>query len=483
MPTSRQEQIAHDIRHRIAQGDLGPGDRLPTTRALASQLDVGRSTVVRAYELLSREGWIEGIVGRGTSVRGIPAEPLAAPNWDAILASSAAVPDREFGDLFELISRPDCISLAGGLPATEFFPIGMYQEVAAQVLRDNGSQILKWCPVDGYPPLRSLLADSIGSSTDHVLITAGSTQGIHLVAEAMIDPGDLVVVEAPTYPGALKSFTQAGARVISVPTSHVGIDVDILEDLLRSSRPKFIYVVPTHQNPSGGTLSLDRRQHLLSLAAKHRIPIVEDDAYRPVWFDVEPPPTLYELDRHELVLYVSTFSKVLFPGLRVGWIAVPKPVASRLGALRNLFDLFVNGPAQASLYAFHRKGLLDRHLRSVRPQYAERCRQMVADLQRFCPELEYAVPHGGFFIWARLPDGIDSRDLLRHAVSCGVSFLHGDLFHAGRGGEHWIRLTFAAQSADAIHAGVRRLRIALDRCRSETRIPHSEDRQSMQFAV
>lgn len=480
---SQQTEIVHRLRDRIVQGDLKPGDRLPTTRALAAELGVGRSTVVRAYERLSREGWIAGEVGRGTSVRGIPAEPMSTPNWDAILASSAAIPDREYGDLFQLISRSDCISLAGGLPATEFFPIDLYQDIAAQVLRDSGSQILQWCPVDGYPPLRSLLADSIGASPDNVLVTAGSTQGIHLVAQAMIDPGDLVLVEAPTYPGALKAFVQAGARVIGVPTSHAGMEMDVLADLLKTSRPKFIYVVPTHQNPSGGTLPIDQRHRLLSIAAEYRVPIVEDDAYRSIWFDTEPPPTLYELDRHELVLYISTFSKVLFPGLRIGWIAVPHPVAQRMGALRNLFDLFVNGPAQASLYAFHRKGLLDRHLRSVRPRYAERCRHMVTDLQRFCPELEYVVPRGGFFIWAQLPDGIDSRDLLRQAVSCGVSFLHGGLFHAGHGGEHSIRLTFAAQSEDAIHAGVRRLRLAIDRCRNDAPSSRTTERDSMQFVV
>ncbi|MBN1858409.1 PLP-dependent aminotransferase family protein [Candidatus Bipolaricaulota bacterium] len=483
MALSRQAQIVRDFRDRIAQGELQAGERLPTTRALAAELGVGRSTIVRAYESLAREGWIEGEVGRGTHVRGVPSEPFSTLNWDAILASSASMPDREYGDLFQLISRPDCISLAGGLPATEFFPIELYQDIVAQVLRDNGSQILQWCPVDGYPPLRSLLAETIGSSTDNVLVTAGSTQGIHLVAQAMVNPGDLVLVEAPTYPGALKAFSQAGARVIGVPTSHVGIDLDVLEDLLNTTRPKFIYVVPTHQNPSGGTLPIDKRHRLLSLAAAHRIPIVEDDAYRSIWFDTEPPPTLYELDDHELVIYVSTFSKVLFPGLRVGWIAVPQPVVKRLGALRNLFDLFVNGPAQASLYAFHRKGLLDRHLRSVRPKYAERCRQMVADLQRFCPDLEYVVPRGGFFIWAQLPDGIDSRDLLRHAVSCGVSFLHGGLFQPDQGGEHSIRLTFAAQSEESIHAAVRRLRIAIDRCHAASPSTRSRDGHSMQFVV
>ena len=452
-------------------------------RALAAELGIARSTAVRAYELLAREGWIEGEVGRGTHVRGIPVEPFSTPNWDAILSSSATTPDQDYGDLFDLISRSDCISLAGGLPATEFFPIDLYQDISAQVLREHGSQILQWCPVDGYPPLRSLLAEAVGSSTDNVLVTAGSTQGIHLIAQGMIDPGDLVVVEAPTYPGALKAFSQAGARLIGVPTSHVGIDLDILEDLLKTARPKFIYVVPTHQNPSGGTLPIDKRHRLLSLAAAHRIPIVEDDAYRPIWFDVEPPPTLYELDHHELVIYVSTFSKILFPGLRVGWIAVPRPVAKRLGALRNLFDLFVNGPAQASLYTFHRKGLLDRHLRSVRPKYAERCRQMAADLQRFCPDLEYVMPHGGFFIWAKLPEGIDSRELLRHAVSCGVSFLHGGLFQTGQGSDRLIRLTFAAQSEESIHVAVRRLRLAIDRCREASPSARSDDRDSMQFVV
>jgi len=483
MVRSRQNQIVERFRDRITRGELKPGERLPTTRALASELGVGRSTVVRAYELLAREGWVEGEVGRGTSVRGVPSESYSAPNWDALLASSAASPDQEYGDLLQLISRSDCVSLAGGLPATELFPIALYQDIAAQVLRDNGSKILQWCPVDGYLPLRSLLADSIGSSTENVLVTAGSTQGIHLVAQAMINPGDLVLVEAPTYPGALKAFAQAGARVVGVPTSHMGIDIDALESLLRTFRPKFIYIVPTHQNPSGGTLPLDRRHRILSLAAEHRIPIVEDDAYRPIWFDTEPPPTLYQLDRHELVLYISTFSKVLFPGLRVGWIAVPQPVAKRLGALRNLFDLFVNGPAQASLYAFQRKGLLDRHLRSVRPRYAERCRHMITDLERFCPELEYVPPRGGFFIWAQLPEGIDSRDLLRHAVSCGVSFLHGGLFHVGHGGEQSIRLTFAAQSEEAIHVGVRRLRLAIDRCRDTAPSSHRRAQDSMQFAV
>jgi len=469
-------QIANSLRGRFERGDFHPGDHLPTTRDLARDLGVSRSTVVRAYEQLTREGWIEGRVGRGTLVSERTSPAAKRPNWDLLLTERVRSQSPEHADVLRMLSRTDLLSFAGGLPSPEFYPEEAFLQITSEVMRNQGARLLQWCPVDGYPPLRSWIAERLGCSLYCVLVLAGSTQGLHLVSQALVEPGDAVLVEAPTYAGALRSFRAAGARVLSVPCGSDGIDLRQLEATLDHVRAKFLYIVPTYHNPTGSLLPLDKRRDLLALCAERGVPIVEDDAYASLRFDGPQVPTLQSLDANGLVIYVSTFSKAVFPGLRVGWLAAPPEVTRRLSGLRNLIDLFTNSLSQATLYEFCKRGLLDAHLQHIRPIYGERRDAMAAALRRYCPALEFDVPHGGLFIWARLPRGVDSRRLLEAATEQGLGFMAGPLFYADRGGEDHIRLCFACHPPDAIVTGIRKLALALRQVRPDA--PSSFDAEA-----
>lgn len=458
-------QIADSLRGQFERGDLHPGDQLPTTRDLARDLGVSRSTVVRAYEQLTREGWIEGRVGRGTLVSERAARSSKRPNWDLLLTERVRSQSPENSDVLRMLSRTDLLSFAGGLPSPEFYPEEAFLQLTSEVIRTQGPRLLQWCPVDGYPPLRSWIAEHLACPPESVLVLGGSTQGLHLVSQALVEPGDAVVVEAPTYAGALRSFRAAGARILSVPSGPDGIDLRTLAATLDHVRPKFLYIVPTYHNPTGGLLPIEKRRDLLALCAERGLPIVEDDAYASLRFDGPQVPTLFSLDSNGLVIYVSTFSKAVFPGLRVGWLAAAPELTKKLSGLRNLIDLFTNSLSQATLYEFCKRGLLDAHLRHVRPAYAERRDAMAAALRRYCPSLEFELPHGGLFIWARLPCGVDSHRLLEAATEQGLGFMAGHPFYADRGGESHIRLCFAGHSPDAIATGVRRLGLALKQVR------------------
>jgi DNA-binding transcriptional MocR family regulator len=454
-------QIADSLRARCERGDWRVGDQLPTTRELARDLGVSRSTVVRAYEQLTREGWIEGRVGRGTLVSERTSAAASHPNWDLLLTERVKRQSSEYADVLRMLSRNDLLSFAGGLPSPEFYPEEIFQQITGDVLRQEGAKLLQWCPADGYPPLRSWIAERIGCAPESVLVLAGSTQGLHLIAQAFIEPGDTVLVEAPTYSGALRAFRTAGARLVSIPCGAEGIDLDRLEATLERVHAKFVYVMPTYQNPTGSLMPTDKRRRLLEICAEHGLPIVEDDAYAALHFDGPQVPTVHSLDHRGLVIYMSTFSKSVFPGLRVGWLVAPADLVDRLGALRNVIDLFTNSLAQASLYEFCKRGLLDAHLRRVRPIYAERRNAMTAALRRYCPSLEFELPHGGLFVWARLPRGTDSRRLLAAATGLGLGFMIGPLFYADGEGSDRIRLCYACHAPDAIASGIRKLAAAL----------------------
>jgi len=467
---SLHQQIVDTLRDGIQRGELSIGERLPTSRTLAHEIGVSRTTVVRAYEQLAREGWVEGRVGQGTTV--IERSPGAkhtdgGVNWDLLVTSRTCAPQADFVDLLRLLSRSDLISFAGGLPAPEHFPMAALQQVTADVLKHEDPRLLQWCPVEGYPPLRSWIAERVHRDIDDILVLAGSTQGIHLLCQSLLEPGDMVVVEAPTYPGALSAFRNAGVQVVGVPCGPYGMDGNALRDVLANVHPKLIYTIPTFHNPTGGTMPRSVRNDILGLTAEHRVPLIEDDPYSLLRYDGTPLPHLVELDRSGYVVHLSTFSKVLTPGLRVGWLVADPNLIRRLSVTRNLIDLFVNSLAQASLYRFCQRGQLDYHVQHVRPLYKERRDAMAAALTRYCPQLRFVVPDGGLFIWAFLPDGLSARALLRHAVQLGVGFAVGSLFYPEDGGSNAVRLCFAGHSPEAIGTGIRKLGTALTRCEAD----------------
>jgi DNA-binding transcriptional MocR family regulator len=469
-------QIRNQLREMILDGTLSEGSRLPPERKMAAALGVNRSTVVNAYRELAADGLVEGHVGRGTIVRRpslAPSQPPAHLIAHPLLWAEYFVPRPEGGrdpllrDLMALLARADTISFAAGVPAPELYPLDDFRQAIDHVLSTAGLILLQPCPVEGYYPLRQTIAQRLASRgatvrAENVLIVTGSQQGLDLIARAFLRAGDEVVVEAPTYLGALQIFTAAGARLLGVPLDKEGMRPDVLENTLIRYRPKLIYTLPTFQNPSGRTMSPRRRLQLLELAHRHRVPIVEDDPYGELYYTKQAPSPLLASDQDGYVIYLSTFSKILFPGLRLGWVAAPRPVIERLSQIKQLADLHCSTLIQGAVQEFCQRGALDRHLEGVRDLYRQRRDAMLAALADVAPAgLEWDEPQGGFNLWCRLPPGVKARQLMAEAARQRVAIVPGEVFYPDGGGQEEMRLNFSYPPVAQIQEGVQRLGVAL----------------------
>jgi 2-aminoadipate transaminase len=383
-------------------------------------------------------------------------------------------------ELLKITQRPEIISFAGGLPAPDVFPVERFREACRKVLEKQGQLALQYGPSEGYEPLREMIARhtsryGIKAEPQHVLITSGSQQALDLIGKLLINSGDRILVEAPTYLGALQSFSVYGAEYVCVPSDGDGLRTDLLEEPLRSG-PKFMYVLPNFQNPGGTTLAEGRRHELVLLAERYGIPIIEDDPYGQLRYEGEHLTPLVVLDRQNLrrdkgfsmgnVLYLSTFSKTLSPGLRLGWIVAPPEVISKLVQLKQGADLHTSSFAQMVAYEVARDGFLDEHIKLIRRVYGERRDVMLKALEEFCPpEVSWTRPLGGLFLWVTLPVGMDCHRLFEAALKQNVAFVAGDCFYAGNGcdveGMRHFRLNFSNAQPEQIREGVRRLAIAI----------------------
>ncbi len=464
-------QIARHIRDGINRGLLPAGSRLPPERQLATRLGIDRTTVVAAYRELATDGLIDARVGRGTTVAATPPDrpdlPTAAPGiaWGELFAHTARDDDPVLDQLAALGGRADVISFAAGIPAPEHYPTAAIRALLDEALGTAGEGLLQYCPPEGLAPLREVIAarlTSRGASVgpDRVLVCAGSQQGLYLLARSLIEPGDAVAVESPTYHGALQVFRAVGARIVPLPADREGIDPERVSDLLARRSVKLIYVLPTFQNPTGATLSLDRRERLLRVARRHGVVIVEDDPYGELRYDGVDLPPLLGIDRaaSDGVIYLSTFSKTLFPGFRLGWVVAPPPVIERLAWVKALVDLDSNPLAQWAIAEYVGRGGFDAHLDRVRQLYPVRRDALAASLTAQAGDLlDWRLPEGGFYLWARLAGGLRAREVLAEAISRGTAFVPGDLFHADGGGRHTLRLAFSALDPSRIAEGAARL--------------------------
>ena len=379
-------------------------------------------------------------------------------------------------ELLKITQRPEVISFAGGLPAPEVFPVERFQEACQRVLHTQAAAALQYGPTEGYRPLREYIVAHMArygilASVDNVLITSGSQQALDLIAKLLINRGDRILVECPTYLGALQAFDLMGAEYVTVPTDAHGIQTCNMEHALRSG-PKFMYILPNFQNPSGVTLSRSRREQLVMLSDKYGIPIIEDDPYGQLRYEGEHITPLVVLDRTNLtrdkdyklgnVIYLSTFSKVLAPGLRVAWIVAPPDVIAKLVQIKQSTDLHTSMFTQMVIYEAAREGFIDEHVKIIRATYKERRDAMLEALNDyFPPEVSWTKPHGGLFLWVTMPPGVDSSKLLDSALRQNVAFVPGDpFFPNGDEGSH-MRLNFSNAKPEQIREGIRRLSIAV----------------------
>jgi 2-aminoadipate transaminase len=370
-------------------------------------------------------------------------------------------------DLMALTERDDVISLAGGLPDTSTFPPDSYAALMGTVAADSCARALQYGPTEGFAMLKRcvakvMAAEGMSIDADEVLVTTGGQQVIDLVCKTLLDPGDVVVAEAPTYPGAIPTFCAYQADVVQVTMDRDGMRIDELEATLAElertgRRPKFIYTVPNFHNPAGVTMSLERRRKLVRIAGERELLILEDNPYGLLRYEGEALPTLYSLD-DEFVIYASTFSKILSPGVRLGWTVAPPPITAKMQIGKQASDLCSSSISQYFVGAYFDAGPWDDYVRSLIEIYRRRRDVMLDSLAEHFPrEAEWTHPRGGLFIWATMPDYIDTTDLLARALEEHVAFVPGRAAYVdGRGGSS-MRLNFSGVSADEIREGIRRI--------------------------
>jgi 2-aminoadipate transaminase len=371
-------------------------------------------------------------------------------------------------DLMAITARPEVISLAGGLPDTSTFPPQSFAAQMTRIAQESAAEALQYGPTEGFEETKDCILEVMGAEgmlPDHedVIVTTGGQQAIDLVCKTLVDPGDAVICEAPTYPGAVPVFCSYQADVAQIDCDEDGMRIDLLEARLEQlagegRRPKFIYVVPSFQNPSGVTMALDRRQRLVELARTHELLVVEDNPYGLLRYGGEPLPPLYQLDGGDFVVYIGTFSKILSPGIRLGWAVAPPPVMEKIVLGKQAADLCTSTLTQYFVREYFAEGRWRSYVEDLVEIYRARRDTMLAALRAHFPaEASWTEPEGGLFIWATLPEYIDTGDLLAKALRADVAFVPGQAAFVEERGHNSMRLNFSGVEEEEITEGIRRI--------------------------
>lgn len=391
-----------------------------------------------------------------------------AIQWSEHYASrTKAMRSSAIRELLKLTQQPDIISFAGGLPAPELFPRERVSDASQRVLLERGCQALQYGTTEGYNPLREMIARQMADNgfdctIDNILITAGSQQALDLIGKIFLDPGDMVIVEEPSYLGALQAWRAYEAEFVSDKMDEYGMIPASLEEVLQRGGVKFIYALPTFQNPTGRTMPVERRAEIVRLAAEYGVPIVEDNPYGDLYYEDKPLPPLIAVDAEQgaggNVIYLGTFSKTLCPGFRVAWTVAPEEVIGKMVQAKQGADLNTGTFAQMVAYETATGGFLEEHVAMLRRVYRERRDLMLSLMDElFPPSVTWTRPGGGLFLWVTMPEGIDSAKLLERAVEKKVAFVPGSPFYANGGGENTLRINFSNASPEQIREGVTRL--------------------------
>ena len=479
--TPLYQQIKTYLRQGILSGSLAPDTRLPASRQLARDLGVNRITVETAYAELEADGLIFAKVGSGTYI--LPVRPLPPiskvaygtpwPLWQQGLRVKAEASGvGMLNEAYAAAEHPELINFSDGSGDSHLFPVDDFRKVLQSIMRRDGISALDYGERSGYAPLRSTLAHILASQglqtqPENILITAGSQQALSLVSQLLLKPDDVILVESPTYAGVLDLFRSLNFKVVGIPTDEQGMQVEMLEELLQQHHPKLIYTIPNFHNPTGTCLSSPRRRDLLVLADRYNVPILEDDFVGDLRYDGRTQPSLKALDPGGRVIYISTFSKMLMPGLRVGFLVADGPVYDSLVDFKYVNDLATSTLIQRALETYVTVGRYQAHLRRSCQVFRKRRDAMLMAIQHYLPEdVRMDTPQGGLFIWLRLPDHLSSEKLLALAHEEGVDFVPGNRFFPDNtNGKDWLRLNFVVQTPDKIEEGIQRMGKAIQRLR------------------
>jgi DNA-binding transcriptional MocR family regulator len=446
-------QLSDAILRHIESGEIQPGERLPPTRELAARLRLNRTTVSAAYATLEEKGFIRGHVGRGSFVIGPPrrAGEMAGLDWETILPPSEAP-----------APQPAGISFASSRPDNDGFPMAQFRRLAKEVIDSPGArEILQLGSPFGYGPLRNyLLEQARGEGTaregDDIIITNGCQQALDLLARVLASRGEAIVVEDPVYRGLRKVFEQAGATIVPAAVGENGVDPAMLDSLLIKHKPRAVALTPSFQNPTGASIPAGNRAEIVESAVRAGVVLIESDIYSALRYEGQPAPTLKRLDASGNTILLRSYSKVSFPGLRVGWVIAPRPVIQCLAELKQTSDLHSDHLAQAVLFHFANSGEMARHIKRTRESGAERLAAALSACGRYLPPgARFTRPEGGLNLWVELPAPLDAHDILMRAQEQGVSFLPGNYFTEGRAYARFLRLSFGGLAPKEIERGIR----------------------------
>lgn len=481
--TSITSQLVDRLREAIDTGELAPGEKLPTTRALAEEVSINHLTAVRVYRRLAELGYVTSAVGRGTFVRSVPPPAPDAQERDPVDWQTAVLPELRatfsnemFLSTYMIPSDPGIVSLATGAPHPSVFPARQLGRIADELLREVGGEALSYLDPDGLPELREEIAArgrqfGFAQTADEIVVTSGARQAIDLVCRAVVAPGDVVVSETPTFIGILSSLQMSGARVIGVPVDEEGLDVDALERILARHEVKLVAVQSGCQNPTGQDLSPRRGARLLELARERSFFVLEDGVYATVRVEGEQRMRL----RHEQpdhVIYVDSLSKTIGGGLRLGWAAASGPVRQRLSWLKLHNDVHTSSLVQHVAHRWLASGEHERLVEATNPLYRERRDALIASVRaRLDDEVRLRTPVGGHHLWLTFRRPIDERALLNEAIRCGVTFLPGSAMAAEAGGNGAMRISYARLDPEDMDEGVRRLAAAIRAVRARAARP------------
>ena len=382
----------------------------------------------------------------------------------------------ELGEILKLIEEPDIISFAGGLPASELFPVEEMKKVSVKVLDENGEEALQYSGSQGYLPLRNHIAKRMNEKgktnvkAEDILVTSGSQQALDFAGNVFLDEGDIVLCESPSYLGALNAFKGYKQRIMEVPTDKEGMITEGLEKILKENdRVKFIYVIPDFQNPTGVTWSLDRRKKFMEVVNKYEIPVIEDNPYGELRYEGEFLPALKSFDTKGLVIYLGTFSKIFCPGYRLGWTCASKDILQKFITCKENSDLQTSTIGQRELSKYIDDYDLDEHVEKIKSTYKKRRDLMLDCMEKEFPEgVSFTHPHGGLFTWVKLPEKLNAQDLMKKCVENKVAYVPGGFFFPEGNKENYFRLNYSSSKEEKIVEGIKRLGDVLKEALNET---------------
>lgn len=464
------QQVFEQLKQLIETGDLLPGENLPSTRKLAETLGVHRTTVYRAYEELWAAGYLEATAGAYSRVR--QRNTLAVQ--DSEPEHSVINWEDHFSAAANRIAQATAVSsnLPNGIldfaplsPDSDLLPVDDFRRCLNQVLQTEGASLLQYGNPFGYEPLRKYLAKQmrqhgIATKTDEIMLTNGMQNGIELVLHLLTNPGDYIITECPSYASVLSLIKYLDLKVIGIPMANDGMDLEILERQLQAYRPRVIYTIPTFQNPTGMSSSQTHRERLLALCEKYRVPLVEDGFEEEMKYFGKAVLPIKSMDKQQLVIYLGTFSKVLFPGIRVGWIVAPSQLISILGKMKQVSELSGSPLTQAAVYQFCNQGFYELHKKRLHRVYRKRMQQLLQACREFLPanQIQYTKPDGGYLIWfTLLHPGINEDELISQLWDAGVAVSPGSRFFPDKPEQVHFRLSIAHRNEEEIREGIRKI--------------------------